>query len=491
MSDTSAHSDSSLRDSGSSSGETRSKRATGEDRGRFQYSLRCLLAAVALLCLLCGLISWLWQGRAQQAAAKTIIAHGGTVQYTFKHDRDGGLLPDAERPGPRWLRRILGDYFFGSVVFAKATTDSEIEQAGAFVGLRHIELSHTSYGQGALAVTDLGSRITDAGINALASLRGLQTLGMGNVRVTDEQMDSLTRMLTSLRFLSVHSNRLTDKGVSKIARLQQLECLSIGSSEFKGSALADLATLKNIASLHLSGRKIDDTGLTALSLFPMLRELELEGVTAADIPLVAKLERLEKLYLDDADLTVPQRGQVKGFSILRELWLRRSKIDDAAMRYLAGIGQLQVLVLMVDDVTDCGLEELAGLENLKELHLSNPTITDKGIKTVCRLRHLTALSIDSPQITDIGVGYVGSLPNIEKLRLTSTRITDKGAECLMRLRQLHRLDLCGTNVSDEAVARLRSGLPDCEIIASRIGTRSVDDEVPQFQSTVPEATGTK
>ena len=126
---------------------------------------------------------------------------------------------------------------------------------------------------------------------------------MGYVRVTDAQMDRLAGKLVKLKRLVLDGTRLTNDGVSKIARVGQLQYLKIWNSHVHGRTLAELASLTNLVGLQIIGDPIDTSGIESLTRFAHLRELGLPGVTAADLRLLVRGGQLEKLFLDHADLT--------------------------------------------------------------------------------------------------------------------------------------------------------------------------------------------
>lgn len=459
-------------------------------RGQLQYGLRSVLVAAFVFPVFCGLLTWLWRGRTQQAAVDAIIACGGRAQFTHEYDENGFDLPDPEPRGPRWLRRILGSHFFVTIIYAEATTDGEIETVAAFHGLRHLRLRHVPVGPVLCQARDIGAsrRITSVGVEGLSRLRSLESLDMAYVPVTDVQMDSLTRGLTKLKSLLFDGRELSDDGLAKISRLRQLELLyvKIYNSRLRGRRLEDLASLPNLVQLEIYGNHIDEAGLRALGKFGRLQRLGLEGVTGPEMRSLAKLKQLKTLYLSEAhltDLAGAQPRQVEGFSKLETLWLQDARVGDSGIGCFAGLRQLQKLNLNGTDITDAGLGHLEALENLKLLGLGAAKITDAGLKHLVRLKQLAILNVSHTQITDAGLDCLRSLPRLEGLVLGATRITDKGLNTLKGFKQLRHLDLQDTQVSDEGIADLRLALPMCDIWPK--GKRSTGDD--KSKAVVPRA----
>lgn len=146
--------------------------------------------------------------RAQdEAPAVTAIrAIGGEVYYQHERHTPYGRQPP-EPPGPKWLRRILGDQFFARVSivsYPPRATDADLEHLD---GIRHL----TELGIGASTtslagrariwnrheLTSLGLRstsITDEEIAQAAALTKLENLDLSNTPVTDRVVDTLQRL---------------------------------------------------------------------------------------------------------------------------------------------------------------------------------------------------------------------------------------------------------------------------------------------------------
>ena len=143
----------------------------------YQYSLRTLLVFVTLFALAC---SWLavklQQAKRQREAVEAIRMLGGRVAYDYELDAYGDIIP-GEPPGPAWLRQILGDDLFCTVVFAKPTNDASMLILNDLSGIRRLELRR--------------SQVTDAGLECLKSLPKLQMLDLRGGKVTDAGLEHL------------------------------------------------------------------------------------------------------------------------------------------------------------------------------------------------------------------------------------------------------------------------------------------------------------
>lgn len=184
----------------------------------FQYSMRTMLAVV----LLAGVfMSWLTiEVRRQQEAVQAIRGLGGSVVYLHQLIRDKSMPPANSRvsltsppPGPAWLRRILGEDFFATVVHVSVHDDAQME---LLKELPHVKTVEACGPHG----------ISDAGLAHLRGLAELETLIIFSGEVTDSGLQHLQR-LNRLRSLTIVSSKVTDNGLEYLKGLTQLESLEL------------------------------------------------------------------------------------------------------------------------------------------------------------------------------------------------------------------------------------------------------------------------
>ncbi len=172
----------------------------------FQFSLRTLL----LLVLICAIGSaWvaprLQRAQYQKTAVEAILKDGGVVWYDFEVNAEGNHIGSAERPGPAWLRKMLGDDFFAAAVYAEAKTDSSLEHIGDLSQLEGLAL--------------MNSRVSDAGLKRLEGLTKLKWVNLNLTNVTDAGLEHLSRV-RQLRSLMIWKTRVTDEGVAKFQNVR-------------------------------------------------------------------------------------------------------------------------------------------------------------------------------------------------------------------------------------------------------------------------------
>ena len=187
-------------------------------RWRFQFSIRSLLVMVVVAAIPC---SWLAvemkKAREQKEAVAAIEKFGAPIQYDFPWGSE-----------PEWLRKLLGDDFFGVV--------------GACI---------------------YSTQITDAGLAHLAGLTQLQFLYLDDTQITDAGLANLAG-LTRLQHFRLSNTRITDGGLAHIAGLTQLQMLGLDNTKVTDAGLANLAGLTRLQSLSLYDTRITDAGLHTL-----------------------------------------------------------------------------------------------------------------------------------------------------------------------------------------------------------------------------------
>jgi hypothetical protein len=188
----------------------------------FRFSLRTLLVLATIASAGFG---WLGlkmrQAQRQRAAVEAIRKSKGAIFYEHQVDSEGDIINSQVRPGPNWLRRVVGDDFFDSVIvvrFGPAATDADFRDLVAFDRLKGL-------------VVDFDQ--TDAGLADLPKLNRLKWLNLDHTRTTDAGLIHLAR-LNRLEWLNLEDTRTTDAGLIHLARLNQLKTLQL-----KGTRVTD------------------------------------------------------------------------------------------------------------------------------------------------------------------------------------------------------------------------------------------------------------
>ncbi|HEV3020927.1 MAG TPA: hypothetical protein VGX76_00610 [Pirellulales bacterium] len=178
--------------------------ASAKPRRRWlQFSLKALFGLVVVAAAACGWLKWkLDRKAALRAAVAEIRRAGGEVWYDWE------LAHVRNPPGAGWLRKLLGDDFFSSVVKVALTHCHHVDDEW----LVHLE-----------PFTDLSAiilddpQVTDAGLRYLMRFKKLKLLSLGTTAVTDGGLQHL-KGLTELKELYLDYTAVTDAGVADLQK---------------------------------------------------------------------------------------------------------------------------------------------------------------------------------------------------------------------------------------------------------------------------------
>ena len=103
---------------------------------------------------------------------------------------------------------------------------------------------------------------------------------------------------------------------------------------------------------------------------------------------------------------------------------------------------------------------LADLNHLRELDVFESTFPSD---ILADMTSITRLSVVRHTLTDVDATNIAQLKQLQVLVLCENNLSDAGAFSLAGLPNLTELDVSGNFVTDEAVDRLRTLLPNCEV----------------------------
>lgn len=183
--------------------------------------------------------------RRQGAIVAEIARLGGAVRYDWELDDNDNETLAKNPPGPKWLRRLIGDDYFQTVI--------------------------------AVFITDAPS-LKDEHLPAVEQLPDVRMLALGGTQISDASLPQLSRM-KRLRFLDVSETKVTDAGMASIAQLTALKTLWVGTwaappeRSLTDAGIKQLTPLINIETLHVAGNGITDDSVPVFEKFKKLREL--------------------------------------------------------------------------------------------------------------------------------------------------------------------------------------------------------------------------
>lgn len=221
-----------------------------------RFRLRTLMVVVTLCCLYLGLVV---RKAEQQKEAVAWIKQsiGSSAEIVYDYELTGTATRNiaAIRPGPDWLRKLIGIDYFADVVsvrFGRGYYVESDEQMAALPGgmffAGRLDWDPKLRAKMIPPLTDL---------SPLAKLTSLRFLDISGDLPTD--ITPLAN-LTNLRTLCVRGTRVTD--LSPLAGLHNLETLDLSYSTI--SDLSPLAHLTKLRRLNIQGTFVRPDEITAL-----------------------------------------------------------------------------------------------------------------------------------------------------------------------------------------------------------------------------------
>jgi hypothetical protein len=111
----------------------------------------------------------------------------------------------------------------------------------------------------------------------------LKVLVLGDNLCSDAGLATLSSRISGLTRLGIGGERVTNAGLSHVAKLKRLQELTIYKARVTGAGLAVLLDLPNLTSLDLqNSAEVDDSGVEPLRKLTGLRTLGLGGTTVSD-----------------------------------------------------------------------------------------------------------------------------------------------------------------------------------------------------------------
>lgn len=230
-------------------------------------------------------------------------------------------------------------------------SDQALRSIGRVEKLQTLILSHRS-------------KLTDAGIVSLVTLRNLVHLNLSWTGLTDSGLKIL-KFFPELKTLDLSGCSLTEKCVVSrdlnlvIKSLTQLNLCSI--TGLNDTFLREIPVISNLQTLNISRcKKLTDAGLEHLTKFPTLAELEANdcvGITGKGVCYLSRLTSLQKLCMNEArDMNFEH---ILPLTNLQQLEMGVRAIDAEHLTKLTALAYLKELVLClpntINDFTEMSL----------------------------------------------------------------------------------------------------------------------------------------
>lgn len=229
---------------------------------------------------------------------------------------------------------------------------------------------------------------------------------------------------------------ITDADMDLIAKLTGLQLLILDGTGVTDAGIAHLVKLPNLGRLQLRGTKITDAAAPAIAKLGRLKVLDLgwTGITDAGMQQFAGLGLCD-LAVDGTKITdYSLRNVISGFPRLTDLYIGHTSVTDEGVLHLSKLVELQCLDLGNTQITDVGVENLCRCNPRKlwELSLKNTAVTDAGVLKLRSLQDLRWLYLQGTKITN-AVMTVGNFEDwfLEIIYVSNTGVTPEGVTDLI------------------------------------------------------------
>ena len=228
------------------------------------------------------------------------------------------------------------------------------------------------------------------------------------------------------QFRSLRSDQITDGILARLA----------------GSPQAAAA----ITEIDMSGAKVSENGLGALSTLPNLESLNISNSRVGSDSLVAigKSQSLKTINLANSDANDRVVSELSQIPHLQSLDLSGSQVTGGSATSFGSMPELIELSLSGTSVDDQVTAALATLP-IRNLDLSQSRITNASLPLILRIATLEKLNVSFCEVT--GDGFKGfGRSDIKELNVGETRFGIEGFKAIKGMKSLEKLNVYQTGL---------------------------------------------
>ncbi|RWR73555.1 receptor-like protein 12 [Cinnamomum micranthum f. kanehirae] len=269
--------------------------------------------------------------------------------------------------------------------------------------------------------------------------------------------------LTALKSLYLSDNHFDDSSLPMcMENFSLLENLDLARNNLSGHFGNSISGLKRLQHLDLHSNILTDEGIsTWISNLTSLTSLSLEynKLKGSDTMRgLCGLSALKSLYLHDNHLNnFPMC--MGNFSLLEELTLFHNNLSGLFSNAVPGLKRLKVLYLGSNHLTDDGISPwISNLTSLTNLFLENNTLKGSdNMRGLCGLSALTTLYLDDNYLSSLPI-CMGNFSLLENLELPQNNLSSLFGNSIPGLKRLKYLDLHSNQLTDEDISPWISNL---------------------------------
>ena len=214
-------------------------------------------------------------------------------------------------------------------------------------------------------------------------------------------------------------------------------------------------------------------------------------MTDADLARLSPIAKtLEKLYLDNCNITGSGLDAIAGAVKLKELSLVKSPVTDTSLKFIANLSELTRIDLGYTKVDGSCLTQFQGLKNLRKLGISNVKLSTTGSAALGQLVQLEEMSASGSEFSKPELRFTEKVGKLVNLRILGfgegSAFTDADLPPLAGLTKLEDFSMGNTpGITGTGLAYLKGCATTLKRVNLVAGCRVSDEGVQSIVTTLP------
>ncbi len=273
--------------------------------------------------------------------------------------------------------------------------------------------------------------------------------------------------LTTLKTLTICSNKITSKNIANLVELSQLTSLSVESDQIDDSALVSIGRLRQLTYLDLKSPNLTDKGIRHLERLDSLATIKIKSasLTSGEI---WRLKSLRDVTLDSCQMSPIAYAGLAKCRMLTSLWIEGMTVPESEARCIGDLKELRSITLVDTGISNQSFRSLCGSAWIQTVRLDNVRpLTWDGLAVLDKCP-IGKLEVNGLGHDDKCIGQVTNMPMLQSLKITLSTVDDDDLLALSRLQKLRSLVLSSADISDEQVSLLKMRLPATCVVIEKV-----------------------
>lgn len=277
-----------------------------------------------------------------------------------------------------------------------------------------------------------GTGVDDSALTVVKNFPHLHTLNLANTQVTDKGMPLLEG--TSILGLYLDGTKLTDAGLKHVGSLKGLIKLTMNSTAITSAGFKHLKGMKNMRILKFEEvASVDDKiapVLAGMKQLQIIGATGVKGITDRSIKSWYKLPDLHTMELRGTSVGDKSARLLKSLDHMHCYDLAQSKVTHKGLAQLKHYANVHSLAIDGKQASKGGLENVKnGLAFFQELYMYGPDINDEFFaRSKKTLNGLEELNLFGAGVTDKGFKHLHDVKSLKAVRIASTNISPEAID---------------------------------------------------------------